>query len=224
MIVSEFEACTPEPLNSNSFNPAVVLPYGLEVAHIRSALEEFVDFLGFMNLQLRSRQIPRLETFIMPANFSSLVGEFMNASIPKYCPGLTKNRYHNGHPDLVPTGMFPGNAVQYAHEGIEVKASRKKSGWQGHNPEAIWLMVFSFEANSASDATKNRPVRRFRFAGVYAAKLEVDDWTFEGRSETSRRTITATVNPFGMQKLRANWVYKVSQQTRIDLPISVEET
>ena len=37
----------------------------------------------------------------MPANFSSMVGEFMSATIPKYCKTLAKNTYHNGHPDLV---------------------------------------------------------------------------------------------------------------------------
>ncbi len=42
----------------------------------------------------------------MPANFSSMVGEFMSATIPKYCKTLAKNTYHNGHPDLVPAGKF----------------------------------------------------------------------------------------------------------------------
>ena len=99
----------------------------------------------------------------------------MNISIPKYCSTLVKNRYHNGHPDLIPRDMFPDDAVQYTHEGIEVKGSRYARGWQVHNPEAIWLMVFSFEANSANDAPKNIPPRPFRFAGVFAAKLELTD-------------------------------------------------
>jgi hypothetical protein len=205
---SELAACTPEPLNANGFNPSVILPYGLTTTHIKAAMEAFLDFLGFINVQLQTRDIPRLERFLMPANFSSLVGEFITTSLPKFCPTLVKNRYHNGHPDLIPKGMFPDDAIHYTHEGIEVKGSRYARGWQGHNPEAIWLMVFSFEANSANDTKKNRPALPFRFAGVFAAKLALEDWTYAGRSATSRRTITASVNPSGLQKMRANWVYK----------------
>lgn len=211
----ELTACTPEPLNANGFNPSAILPYELKIDHISAAMEEFLAFLGFINLQLRTRDIPRLEQFLMPANFSSLVGEFMNVSIPKYCSALVKNRYHNGHPDLIPTGMFPDNAVQYTQEGIEVKASRYARGWQGHNPEAVWLMVFTFAANGANDK-QNIPAQPFRFTGVFAAKLELDDWIYSGRSSTSRRTITASVNPQGMRKMQANWVYKASQQTKVD--------
>lgn len=210
MMDSETIAHTPDALNPSGFNPSVTLPYSLSVTHIKSAMEEFLDFLGFINIQLLSRNIIRLERLLMPANFSSLVGEFMNTSIPRFCPTLVKNQYPNGHPDLLPTGVFADNAVQYTHEGIEVKGSRYGRGWQGHNPEATWLMVFTFEANSANDTRKKRPTRPFRFMGVFAAKLELEDWTYAGRSATSRRTITASVNPRGLQKMQANWVYKAS--------------
>lgn len=111
----------------------------------------------------------------MPANFSSMVGEFMNITIPKYCSGLAKNRYHNGHPDLLPKGMFPGDAVQYAHEGIEVKGSRYSHGWQGHNPESIWLMVFHFDSNTSRDPLRGITPRPFCFRGAYAARLGQGD-------------------------------------------------
>jgi hypothetical protein len=100
---------------------------------------------------LATKGIQRLETLLMPANFSSIVSEFVIASIPKYCATLVKNRYHNGHPDLIPVNTFPDNRIQYAHEGIEVKASRYLRAWQGHNPEDVWLMVLVFESNRASD-------------------------------------------------------------------------
>lgn len=70
-------------------------------------MQGFLDFLGFVNQQLNTREIQRLETMLMPANFSSIVGEFMSANIPKYCRTLVKNRYHNGHPDLIPPGPTP---------------------------------------------------------------------------------------------------------------------
>jgi hypothetical protein len=144
----------------------------------------------------------------MPANFSSIVGEFMNMSIPKYCPTVVKNQYHNGHPDLIPSGMFADNAVQYATEGVEVKGSRHPGGWQGHNPESVWLMVFYFDSNTSNDSRASVGPKPFCFKGVYAAKLDKADWAFSGRSATSRRTITASVNLNGVQKMKSNWVYE----------------
>jgi hypothetical protein len=37
------------------------------------------------------------------------------------------------------------------------------------------------------------------------------DWQFSGRSETSRRTITASVSKAGAQKMMANWIYKCAE-------------
>jgi len=119
-----------------------------------------------------------------------------------------RNQYHNGHPDLIPAGVFPNDSIQYAHEGIEIKGSRHASGWQGHNPEAVWLMVFNFDSKTSRDEGLNIPPKSFRFVGVYAAKLEESDWTFSGRSETSRRTITASVNRSGVEKMRGSAVYR----------------
>ncbi|HRQ39299.1 MAG TPA: hypothetical protein PLD25_15435 [Chloroflexota bacterium] len=201
-------ACTPIPISPHNFNHKAYLPYGLEVNHVQRAMNDFIEFLGFINQQLHTKQIPRLESFLMPANFSSLVGEFMNMRIPQYCQSLVKNQYHNGHPDLIPRGLFPGDAVQYANEGVEIKGSRHAGGWQGHNPESVWLMVFHFDSNSASDEQKGVAPKPFRFLGVYGAKLEMEDWAFSGRSATSRRTITASVTKGGVAKMKANWIYR----------------
>ena len=128
--------------------------------------------------------------------------------VEKYCSTLVKNQYHNGHPDLIPKGMFAQDAVQHAHEGVEVKGSRHASGWQGHNPESIWLMVFYFDSNTSNDQYKGIGPKPFQYKAVYAAKLNEEDWSFSGRSETSRRTITASVKKSGMLKMKANWIYK----------------
>lgn len=204
----EAQACQPQPLNENGFNPKTDLPHGLQPDHIRAAMQEFLDFLAFVNTALLSKKIPRLESFLMPANFSSMVGEFMNAAIPKYCKTLVKNTYHNGHPDLIPAGRFPKDAVQHDTVGIEIKGSRHVSGWQGHNAEECWLMVFVFDSNTSRDALSNIPPRPFRFVGVYGAQLSKEDWNFSGRSETSRRTITASVTRTGYNKMTSNWIYR----------------
>lgn len=201
-------ACTPIPVQDGSFNPQAILPYGCQIAHVAAAMREFVEFLGYINLQLHSKQIARLESLLMPANFSSVIGEFIANALPRYCDGLVKNQYHNGHPDLIPAGLYPQNAVQHASEGIEIKASRYRSGWQGHNPEESWLMVFVFEVNRPTDAARQIPPRPFEFKAVLGARLEQTDWTYSGRSESSRRTITASVNRAGYDKMAANWIYR----------------
>jgi len=75
----EAVACTPIPLDPAQFNPSADLPHGLTLAHLESAMQEFLAFLGFLNGQLRTRQLTRLEAMLMPANFSSVVGEFMTS-------------------------------------------------------------------------------------------------------------------------------------------------
>lgn len=201
-------ACTPLPLNLNGFNPNALIPYGCTFQHIQQAMSDFLEFLGFLNAQLYSRHLPRLESMIMPANFSSIVGEFMHTAIPRYCPTLVKNQYHNGHPDLIPVGLFPNDAAQHASEGIEIKASRFARGWQGHNPEAIWLMVFVFDSNRPGDTTKQITPRPFQFRAVFGAKLEAEDWQYSGRREGSRRTVTASVLKRGYDKMFLNWIYQ----------------
>ena len=205
-------ACSPRALDPKGFNPKAVIPYGCKIDHIRKAMGDFLDFLGFVNQQLATKKISRLESFLMPANFSSMVGEFMTATIPKYCASLVKNRYHNGHPDMVPKGKFPGESILHATEGIEVKASRHGSGWQGHNAENVWLMVFVFDANSARDAVQGTDPKPFRFVKIVGAQLDKEDWAFSGRSATSRRTITASVTRTGFEKMKANWIYRAESE------------
>ena len=103
-MLTEAEACLPGPLGPQSFNPAAVLPYGFTTDHL--------DFLGFINEQLHGKGLQRLETMLMPANFSSMVGEFVMSAIPKHCTGLVRNAYHNGHPDLLPKGAFPKDSAR----------------------------------------------------------------------------------------------------------------
>ncbi len=201
-------ACDPLPVDPAAFNRQAQIPYGVKPIHIRKAMVEFIDFLTFINAQLQSKRLERLESFMMPANFSSIVGEFMSTAIPKHCKTIARNKYHNGHPDLVPCGHYPTDSILHGPEGIEIKGSRHASGWQGHNPEEVWLMVFCFDANTSRDAGLGIAPRPFRFTKVVGAKLTKDDWQFSGRSATSRRTITASVKRSGFDKLEANWIYR----------------
>jgi hypothetical protein len=201
--------CKPEEPSIKDFNPKAAIPYGVTIKHIHAAMKEFTDFLGFIDTQLHGRGMSRFEEMLMPANFSSIVGEFVTASIPKHCKTIVKNNYHNGHPDMLPAGKYGGDAAQHAgSDGIEVKASRYLKGWQGHNAEDAWLMVFAFQAGRPSDAVKQINPCQFKFLAVYGALLSKSDWKFDGRNGESRRTITATVTPSGYEKMTENWIYR----------------
>jgi hypothetical protein len=204
---AEVQACTPSPVNPDGFNPDAALPFGLTIAHVRQAMEEFVAFVGFINPKLHTRRLPRLELILAPATFSGMVGDYVVAGIPKYCAGLAKNWYHNGHPDLLPAGKYAGDSIQYGDAGIEVKASRYSRGWQGHNAENCWLMVFVFDSNRPLDSRQGNPPRPFRFLQVVGAELAKEDWKEQPRGKGKRRTPTASVLQSGYKKMMANWIY-----------------
>jgi hypothetical protein len=206
--MDEATACIPVPVNPNAFNAAVQLPYGLTTDHIRQAMESFTFFLGLVNGALHGKRLDRLETILMPANFSSIVGEFVGAAIPKFHPKLIRNRFPNGHPDLIPAGLYPNDRVKIASEGVEVKASQQTRGWQGHNPENTWLMIFVFESNKPQDKATILESKPFRFRLVVGAKVIKEDWKYSGRSATSRRTPTASVTTSGRNKMLGNWIYR----------------
>jgi hypothetical protein len=200
----EKAACNATSALTKHFNPKAQIPYGVTVKHVEKAMNDFVEFLSFINTQLGTRSLPRFENFLMPANFSSMVGEFVAAALPKHCPTIARNKFHNGHPDMVPKGKFKDDTIQYGHDGIEIKASRYVKGWQGHNAEESWLMVFCFDANRQKDDAAGDPAKPFRFLLVCGAQLAVDDWLFSGRSQSSRRTITAPVTKTGYNKMMDN--------------------
>jgi hypothetical protein len=112
----EKTARTPIPLEPTGFNPNMRIPYGCTVNAVQKSMEAFINFLGFLNHQLLTRDLPRIEMLMMPANFSSLVGEFIVSTIPKRCSTLVKNRFHNGHPDLIPRSHYPNDLI--LHGGL----------------------------------------------------------------------------------------------------------
>jgi hypothetical protein len=201
--------CKPDRPDFKDFNHAATIPFGISVEGVFRAMLDFADFLETANSALALKKMERLEDMLMPANFSSMVGEFITSNLPKHCPTVAKNSYHNGHPDLLPAGKYPRDAAQHAgSDGIEIKASRYLKGWQGHNQEDAWLMVFAFESGRPSDAAKGKKIACFRFVAVYGDLLAKSDWKFDGRGSESRRTITATVLPSGYEKMTKNWIYR----------------
>jgi hypothetical protein len=188
---------------------AVELPYGMNAIGIVAAVNELYSYLHAINSASVEYGFGRLEDIMQPAAFSGLISELMVRSFAKELstgvPGLTRNLYHNGRPDLVPRALYPGDSVQNGDEGVEVKASRYPSSIQGHNAEEGWLAVIEFACDNSSEPVYERlptVVNRVRIA-----RLEREDWTFSGRTATSRRTPTANINRSGREKLDRGIAY-----------------
>jgi hypothetical protein len=192
-------------LHPQGFNPSVRLPYGLRAAEVRAAIEDVYDFLYNVNRFLTEKGWHRLEETLLAATFSGVVSEMAVQSLSKQSATLVKNQYHNGRPDLLPRGRYPNDAVLRGEEGVEVKASRNKGGWQGHNIESGWIMVFQYQVDVETEPSEDR--QPTTFVSVVVAQLQEEDWSFSGRGEASRRTITASILRSGMEKLLANPVY-----------------
>jgi len=56
-MLSEVAACTPIAVDKKAFNSKAKLPYGLKTDHVREAMMDFVNFLGFVNAQLNTKAI-----------------------------------------------------------------------------------------------------------------------------------------------------------------------
>lgn len=185
-------------LHPKGFNESAALPYGLRVGEVKAAIDDVYDFLHHVNKFLVDRGWDRLEETISAASFSGMLSEMIVQGVSKRSATVTKNEYHNGRPDLVPVGHYEGNAVLRGDDGIEIKASRYGTGWQGHNIETGWIMIVQYFMQPESATAIDR---------VLAAQLAPDDWSFSGRGMTSRRTPTASIRRSGVLKLEANPIY-----------------
>ncbi len=168
-------------------------------------MDDLYDFLYSVNRFLTGRGYDRLEEMLGGAAFSGVVSELLVQSLGKQSATLVKNPWHNGRPDLVPIGIYGVKGVLRGEDGVEVKASRYQSGWQGHNMEIGWIMIFQYRIDAETEPPIDREPTKFE--RVLCAKLEEADWSFSGRSATSRRTPTASIRKSGVEKLEAHPVY-----------------
>lgn len=192
-------------LHPRGFNHEVRLPYGLRVGEIKAAIDDIYDFLHNVNRFLVDRGWDRLEEMLSAATFSGVISELVVEGVSKRSATVVKNRHHNGRPDLVPRGYYENDGCSRGADGIEVKASRWSTGWQGHNVENGWIMICQYFVDVDTEPLADRsPTRVDR---VMCAELDEADWSFSGRSQTSRRTPTASIRRSGVLKLATNAAY-----------------
>lgn len=195
----------PTKLNPRYVNRKVILPYRLKVDEVERAVSETYRLFHGLNENLRNNGFSPLEELILGNSLSGIISKFLVKNIARVSSTLEANLKVGGHPDLLPKGHYSSNLVLKGGEGIEVKSSIQKGGWQGHNPEDCWLMVFRYMVGEQ----KNKKSIPLTFIEILCAKLTKSDWSFSGRKGASRRTPTASITSTGVGKLRKNFLYRL---------------
>lgn len=192
-------------LDPRYVNRHVVLTYELRIEEVESAVAETYRLFHGLNDYLEGAGFRPLEELLLGNSLSGIISEFLVKNIARASEALEANMKVGGHPDLILKGHYASNMVLKGDEGIEVKSSIQRGGWQGHNPEDCWLMVFRY----AIGEQENGEFLPLTFLEILGAKLELSDWSFSGRKGASRRTPTASITASGVEKLRRNFLYRL---------------
>ena len=195
----------PTQLDPLYVNHRVTLPYDLRVDEVEKAVAETYRLLHGLNHYLVGAGFLSLEELLLGNSLSGIISEFLVKNIARASATLEANLKVGGHPDLLPKGHYSSNLVLKGDAGIEVKSSIQAGGWQGHNPEDCWLMVFRYAVGEQEDGTK----LPLTFIEILCAEVKRSDWSFSGRKGSSRRTPTASITAAGVEKLRRNFLYRV---------------
>lgn len=189
------------------WNKDAMLPYDVTTEDFRAAIEETYQIYGDICEYLLSEGHGRIETLIRANNaLSDLIGNIATEALADESDALRHNEKDDGWPDLLPVNHYDEYSVLYGNEGIETKCSQSSGGWNAHNDEDGWFVIFRYtRGDEATDPEHMDPIR---FVQIMAAELVKDDWKHSGRSADSRRTITSYVMESGMDKLRSNPVYE----------------
>lgn len=195
----------PTRLDPRYVNKSVGLPYRLTVAEVEEAVQETYRLFHGLNDFLVGGGFRPLEELLLGNSLSGIISEFLVKNIARASANLVANLKVGGHPDLLPRGYYDSNLVLQGDEGIEVKSSIQKGGWQGHNPEEGWVMIFRYAIGKQHSGV----IMPLTFLEILCAKLLKSDWSFSGRRGASRRTPTASITWSGVEKLRSSFLYRV---------------
>jgi len=187
------------------FNRKAILPYELRLQDFELAIQDVYDFFFDVNSQLIKKGLQRLDEMLRPAIMSGVLSDMLTASLAKHSRVLTENRYFNGHPDLIKSGLYPGNSIKAGTEGIEIKTTRKSGGAvDTHGARNQWMCVFVYELDNETEPVLDREPMTFH--EIYLGHVDVADFRRNPRGELGTRT--ATLHKEGIKKLRKNWIYK----------------
>ena len=197
---------TRNEVDLRSFNKKARLPFELRLKDFEMAMQDIYDFFYDVNRGLVQRGLLRLDDMLRPAIMSGVLSDMLTASLAKHSRTLTVNLYHNGHPDLLVSGVYPDNKVKAGSEGVEIKTTRKAGGAvDTHGARDQWMCVFVYDVDSSTEPARDRAP--MTVTEIYLGKVSKEDFRKNQRGELGTRT--ATLHKRGIEKLRTNWVYKL---------------
>ena len=192
-------------VNLSLFNPDFEYPWELRQGDFMLAMQDVYDFFGDVNQMLRTRNLQRLDDMLRPANMSGMVSDMLTDSLSKHSRALVNNNHHNGHPDLLSRGKYPGDSAESGEFGVEVKSTLKPgAAVDTHGARDQWMCVFVYSVDGTTEPVDQRTPLTFR--EIYLAEVKKSDFRLNRRlSDTGTRT--ATLDRAGLQKLRPKWIY-----------------
>ena len=181
----------------------MTLPYDLKPDDFKRAALQTDDAVVAMNKGMAAAGLPPLEEIITtPATLSALLSDVYASALAQTSTSLTVNKHHNGHPDLVPVGMYPGDGVQAGEHGVEVKASKNDIS-DAHGARSAWWCQMLYDvAHDEHGFWVPTRVRK-----VMCAQLDSEKHFRRNPRMTDTGTRTATPNRAGKQLLRDAVVY-----------------
>jgi hypothetical protein len=183
------------------------LPYNLRPQDALRMIEDLHDLLHDVNSMMVEKGFDRMEELLDPAGFSGFVSRTIVDRLDRLSRALVKNTYHNGYPDLLLRGVYPGDSAQHGTEGgLEVKASRSQTSWQSHGPRGGWFCVVQFDIDEDTErALRDREPTKV--LAVMIGKLSEEDWSWQPARAGRIRSGTASIKPSGAAKLRSSAVW-----------------
>ena len=193
------------------FNPNAELPYGVTPEDVAEAIKEWYDLYNGLNDYLHSEGHHSIENLLRANNaLSDFVGDILTDNLAEASNALIKNQKQDGFPDILPVDNDEYAAkdyrVHHGDHGIETKCSQQNGGWQAHNNEAAWFVIFRYD--SIDRDVPPEEMDNVEIIQVLAGQLTEEDWSHSGRSDDSRRTITSSIIAEGVDKLRSNPIYQ----------------
>lgn len=186
------------------FTPTPTLPYELRLIDFESAMQDVYDFFFDVNSFLIGKGLPRLEETLRAANLSGTISDMLTVSLAKHSRTLVQNRFHNGHPDLIVQGRYPGDSVKAGEHGVEIKSTTKKGGAADtHGARKQWMCACVYRVDKTTEPAVDRAP--LKFTEIYLAEVDPEDFRKNARGELGTRT--ATLDRYGLQKLREHWIY-----------------
>jgi hypothetical protein len=189
----------------SAFNSNAQLPYNLRLQDFEMAMRDVYDFLHDTNQFLVGKGLPRLDDTLRAANMSGVLSDMLTDAMAKHARNMARNAYHNGHPDLLVGGVYPGNSVKSGTDGVEIKATGKKGGavdTHGARDQNMCVFVYRVDRDPAKSVYDRAPLE---FSEVYLFGVTVADFRNNPRGDLGTRT--STLHKEGIKKLRSNWIY-----------------